>query len=255
MSDKTSKQGIDLITRFEGLELVAYADPGTNGEPWTIGVGHTSAAGLPVVKKGMRITRAEALQILARDLGVFERGVAAAVKVDLDAAQFSALVSFAFNVGLGNLKKSGVLKAVNAERFDDVPRRLNAWNKAAGRVLPGLVKRRAAEGRMFAGSSVVSLFGEQGPSTAEIMEMRHACAETGVQCDSDERMAQTPLLKHRRVWATATGWLGGSGAGILGMLSVWDWMAILVIAAFVSFWLAVFMFLYRDEIRAGAFRP
>jgi lysozyme len=251
---KTSKAGIDLITRFEGLELKAYPDPGTRGDPWTIGVGHTSVAGLPLVKKGMTITRAEAITILARDLGVFERGVAAVVKVALTDAQFSALVSFAFNVGLGNLRKSGVLKAVNAKRFDDVPQRLAQWNKAAGRVLAGLVKRRAAEGQLFAGPSVVSLFGDAGPSTAEIMEMRHCIAESGVECDAEERMAQTPLLKHRRVWATATGWLGGSGAGILGMLSGWDWMAILVIAAFVSFWLAVFLFLYRNEIKAGAFR-
>lgn len=64
-----------------------------------------------------------------------------------------------------------------------------------------------------------------------------------------------PLMKHRRVWASITSGLGGMGSGILGMLSGWEWQAVLVMALFASLWIAVFAWLYRHEIRAGLFRP
>lgn len=144
-----TKEGLALIKSHEGLRLNAYPDPGTGGDPWTIGYGHTSLAGPPLVRKGMKISALEAEDILRRDLQRFEKAVAKAVKVPINDNQFSALVSFCFNVGEGGLLKSGVLKAVNAKRFDLVPARLALWNKAAGRVLPGLTRRRAEEGKLF----------------------------------------------------------------------------------------------------------
>jgi lysozyme len=142
-----TSEGLALIKRFEGFRAAAYRD---SAGVWTIGYGHTSMAGAPQVHAGLRITRAAAEAVLKRDIDAFAAGVGRLVSAELSAAQFSALVSFAYNVGLGNFRSSSVLKAVNARDFDQVPRRLALWVKAGGRVLPGLVKRRAAEAEMFA---------------------------------------------------------------------------------------------------------
>jgi GH24 family phage-related lysozyme (muramidase) len=141
-----NQAGLKLIQVYEGLRLDAYRDA---VGIWTIGYGHTSMAGKPEVVAGLRISRAEAASILARDVETFARGVAAAITAHLNDNQFSALVSFAYNVGLGAFRSSSVLRAVNSGDFAAVPRRLNLWTKAGGRVLQGLVKRRAAEGQMF----------------------------------------------------------------------------------------------------------
>ena len=141
-----TREGLDLIKRFEGLRTTAYRCP---SGVWTIGYGHTAAAGEPAVRAGMTITAAEASEILARDVAAFAFGVEAALKVNLPPAQFSALVSFAYNVGLGNFRSSSVLKAVNGGDMAAVPRRLLLWNRAGGRVLPGLTRRRAAEAELL----------------------------------------------------------------------------------------------------------
>jgi lysozyme len=145
---KTSAAGINLIKEFEGVRLKAYRCP---ADVWTIGVGHTSAAGPPVVKAGMEITNAQAMKILANDLVKFEDGVDSAVKVPLKQNQFDALVSFAFNVGLGALAKSTLLRKLNAGQYDAVPAELMKWTKAAGKELPGLVRRRRAEAALWRG--------------------------------------------------------------------------------------------------------
>ena len=142
-----TEEGLELIKQFEGFRARAYRDA---VGVWTIGYGHTSMAGAPEVRPAMEITAEEAANILRRDVDSFARGVRDAVKVPLTDAQFSALVSFAYNVGLGNLRKSSVLAAVNRGDFTVVPRRLQLWTKAGGRVLPGLVRRRAAEAAFFA---------------------------------------------------------------------------------------------------------
>ena len=148
---RTNQAGIELIKSFEGLRLEAYKDPGVG--IWTIGYGHTSAAGHPAVTPGMKITEFDAENILARDLAVFETAVENAVTVPLNGNQFSALTSFCYNVGSGAFRSSSVLKAVNEGRFDDVPARLSLWNKATvdGKKveLRGLTRRRKAEGALF----------------------------------------------------------------------------------------------------------
>jgi lysozyme len=140
-------EGLALIRQFEGFRGEAYRCPA--GE-WTIGYGHTSAAGPPDVKPGMRMSEAEARAVLARDVELFARGVRRALTREVNASQFSALVSFAFNVGEGAFRRSSVLKAVNEGRFEDVPERLMLWVKADGRRLEGLARRRRAEARLFA---------------------------------------------------------------------------------------------------------
>jgi lysozyme len=138
-----SDQGIDaLLKKFEGCKLKAYKDP---VGIWTIGYGHTSAAGEPDVTEGLTITQDEAEEILKRDLVKYEKPVADMVKVPLSQHQFDVLVDFAYNAGVGNLKSSTLLKRVNAGDFDAVPNELMKWTKAKGKELPGLVRRRRAE--------------------------------------------------------------------------------------------------------------
>lgn len=141
-----TKEGLALIRDFEGFVGTAYRCP---AGILTIGFGHTSSAGAPAVLPGMKMTRDEAERVLAADVSRFAEGVARAMRRELSPMQFSAIVSFAYNVGLGALCRSSVLKAVNSGHFDAVPAKLLLWVKAGGRVLPGLVRRRRAEGELF----------------------------------------------------------------------------------------------------------
>lgn len=146
---KTSDAGVSLIKKHEGLRLQAYADPAHGWAVPTIGYGHTSAAGAPMVTRGMSITAAEADAILRRDLGQFEQAIMDLVKVPLTQNQFDALVSFTFNLGAGNLRSSTLLKKLNAGDYVGAAFEFPKWNKAGGKVLPGLVKRRADESDLF----------------------------------------------------------------------------------------------------------
>jgi lysozyme len=98
----------------------------------------------------MQMSAAEAEAVLARDAEVFARAVRQALTRKVNENQFSALVSFAFNVGAGAFRRSSVLKAVNEGRFEAVPHRLMLWVKADGRRLEGLARRRKAEAELFA---------------------------------------------------------------------------------------------------------
>ena len=137
-----TEEGLALIRRFEGFRGEAYRCP---AGIWTIGYGHTSNAGPPRVSARMTMSEAEARRVLADDVERFATGVRAALTREVSPQQFSALVSFAFNVGLGAFRASSVLRAVNGGDFDAVPGRLGLWVKARGRTLPGLVRRRAAD--------------------------------------------------------------------------------------------------------------
>ncbi len=146
---KVSAAGRKAIAAHEGVRLTAYPDPATGGHPWTIGVGHTSAAGAPRVYKGLTITPAECDEILSRDLAKFEAAVEKAVKVPLNQNQFDALVSFTFNVGEGALRSSTLLRKLNARDYDGAAEQFLVWNKAAGKVMGGLTKRRQSERALF----------------------------------------------------------------------------------------------------------
>jgi lysozyme len=140
----TSQNGISLIQHFEGLRLKGYLDP--IGIP-TIGYGHTGRD----VKVGQIITGDEATRLLTIDLGHAEVTVANYVRVELEQHQFDALVSFTFNLGSGNLRRSTLLTLVNAKRWHDASDEFPKWAKAGGKELPGLVHRRYAERLMFLG--------------------------------------------------------------------------------------------------------
>lgn len=145
---KTSPKGIALIKSAEGLRLKAYPDPGTGWLPWTIGYGSTVG-----VTQAMVITEAQAELMLAADLVRFERAVERLVQVPLTQGQFDALVSFTYNVGEGNFTKSTLLRKLNAGDTAGAAEQFARWVNAAGKVLPGLVKRRAAERALFKGAS------------------------------------------------------------------------------------------------------
>ena len=139
---KTSQKGIDLIKKFEGTVLKVYKD--AVGLP-TIGIGH-------LIKKGevfTTITQQQAEDLLAKDLKQFEEGISTSVKVAITQNQFDALVSFAFNLGMGNVNSSTLLKKLNAGDVQGAANEFVRWNKAGGKVLTGLTNRRLAEKELF----------------------------------------------------------------------------------------------------------
>ncbi|OBU85885.1 lysozyme [Chromobacterium subtsugae] len=139
---KTNAEGIALIQQFEGLRLQAYQDV---VGVWTIGYGHTG----PDVRAGLTITQAQATQLLAADLARFEAGVGRLVSVPLNGNQFSALVSFTYNLGLGSLQSSTLLRLLNTGDYAGAAGQFPRWDRAGGQQLPGLLKRRLAEQALF----------------------------------------------------------------------------------------------------------
>jgi lysozyme len=147
---KMTKQGLDLIKQWEGFRAKAYRCP---AGVWTIGYGHTSMAGKPDVKPGMAISKAEGERILMNDLRVYEAGVRSAIKVNLTSNQYSACVSLCYNIGVGAFRRSSVARFCNRSQWKNAADAFALWNKAGGKVLPGLVRRRAAEASLFLKSS------------------------------------------------------------------------------------------------------
>lgn len=145
---KVSPAGRKAIAEREGTRLTAYKD---SVGIWTVGVGHTSAAGPPNVTPGMKITASECDEILSRDLAKFEKAVLEVVKVHLAQHEFDALVSFAFNVGGGAFAKSTLLKKLNAGDRMGAADEFLKWTKAGGQTLKGLKTRRESEREQFLG--------------------------------------------------------------------------------------------------------
>lgn len=146
---KTSAAGIALIKQFEGLRLKAYPDPGSGGEPWTIGIGTTVYPDGRKVRPGDTITEAQAEDFLRHDLARFEAAVSKLVGENATQGQFDALVSFAYNVGPEALRTSTLLRLHNAGDYAGAAGQFARWSKAAGKTLPGLVRRRAAEAALY----------------------------------------------------------------------------------------------------------
>ena len=145
----TNAAGLSLIRQAEGLRLRAYPDPGTGGKPFTIGIGTTVYPDGRPVQRGDTCTPQQADEFLAHDLQGFERDVAAMVTVPLTSNQFAALVSLAYNVGTPALRSSTLLRLLNAGNYSGAANQFLQWNRAAGRVLPGLTTRRRAERDLF----------------------------------------------------------------------------------------------------------
>tara|TARA_B100000214_G_C23826636_1_gene562224 strand:+ start:233 stop:742 length:510 start_codon:yes stop_codon:yes gene_type:complete len=138
-----SPKGIELIKQHEGLKLCAYPDPGTGGDPWTIGYGHTGSD----VIRGMEITEEEAELLLKEDLAYFENQVSSLITVMLTQEEFDAIVSFTYNVGAGNLKSSTFRRRINSgeDKATCFKEEFPKWVKGGNGPMPGLVKRRQSE--------------------------------------------------------------------------------------------------------------
>lgn len=170
---RTSAKGRRFITQWEGCELTAYQDiVGV----WTIGVGHTG----PDVHEGQTITKAEADRLLAADL----RKAEAVIPKDCTQAQFDAMVSLAFNVGNSAFSKSTLKKLHDKGDYAGAAAQFKRWNKAGGKVVGGLTKRRLAEAQMYL-------------SDVEMEEVALPAAEA----------PSNPVMR----WGIASGGLGGLG--------------------------------------------
>ena len=138
-----STAGVDLLTHFEGLRLEAYQD---SVGVWTIGYGHSKG-----VTPNMKITESQANNLLRTELIEYQNYINSMVNVSLDQCQFDALVCWVYNLGQTNLSNSTLLTLLNQGVKLQIPKQIRRWNKAGGRVLKGLVRRREAEALMFAG--------------------------------------------------------------------------------------------------------
>lgn len=142
-----NQKGKDIISKYEGCKLEAYLCP---SNILTIGFGNTRYEDGSEVEEGDKITKERALQLFDNVLKDFEQGVSKLVTKPLTDNQFSALVSFAFNCGLGNLKSSTLLRKVNINPKDStIAAEFAKWNKSNGKVLNGLTKRRKAESDLY----------------------------------------------------------------------------------------------------------
>jgi lysozyme len=224
-----SADGLALVKEFEGLRLKAYKCPAA---VWTIGYGHTSAAGAPIVSADMLISKENAEEILKRDMVQYEDGVRKFVKVDLTQGQFDALVDFAYNAGVGALAKSTLLKKVNAEKFDEVPVEFMKWTKGGGKELPGLVRRRRAEVKLWRG-----------------LETEKPVCNDEARTDPDQPKASKSIVQSKEAnAAVAAGGLGTiavvqevmpmvrEGGDLLGSLSPTILILFVIIAAAGAVW-------------------
>lgn len=140
---RASNECVELIKHFEGCRLEAYLCPAS---VWTIGYGHTDG-----VREGDVIDQEAAEALLIEDLEEYEGYVNKMVEIALKQNEFDAIVSWTFNLGPVNLKESTLLNRINYGPLSDVPFQLQRWNKAGGKILEGLVKRRAAEAALWKG--------------------------------------------------------------------------------------------------------
>ena len=138
-----SQEGLSLIKKFEGCELEAYK---CAAGVWTIGYGSTKG-----VKEGDTHTQEEADKLLLHEMSEYEGYINDMVEVPLEQNQFDALCSWVYNLGPTNLKESTMLKVLNEEKYAEVPQQIKRWNKAGGKVLDGLIRRREAEALLFEG--------------------------------------------------------------------------------------------------------
>jgi lysozyme len=159
---KVSKQCIEMIKHHEGVRTKPYRCPALL---WTVGVGHVIDPNHIRVKFEDRknialpddwnrvLSMAEVDRILAEDLANFERGVLRLCPTGLTQGRFDALVSFSFNVGLGNLQRSTIRMKHNRGDFEEAAEAFMQWTKAGGKELPGLVKRRKDEKALYSTAS------------------------------------------------------------------------------------------------------
>ncbi len=255
---KTSQKGAAFIAAREGIVTRAYRDvAGT----WTIGVGHTAAAGPPRPLRGMTISRAEAFAILRRDLRKYERRVAASLP-GVSQTVFDGAVSFDFNTGA--IDRASWVKAFRAGDRADARRRLMLWTGAGGRAVAGLMHRRTAEAKLiFDGDYGEAVATPPAPVVADdvargLLRLGFSGADAvvryqrshpdlvvdGIAGPATRASIARDLAARRGVVAGAVAVVVGAGTAVAGVSA---WAAAIVIAA-VLIAAGVFAWRYRDEL-------
>lgn len=143
---QTSDKGIALIKQFEGCKLTAYQD---SVGVWTIGYGWTQPVDGKPIRAGMTIKQETAERLLKTGLVRYESDVSRLVKVGMTQGQFDALVSFTYNLGARSLSTSTLLRKLNTGDYAGAADEFLRWNKAGGKALNGLTRRREAERALF----------------------------------------------------------------------------------------------------------
>lgn len=225
MTRVLNQESLDAIKRWEGFRAEAYPDPGSrDGKPVTIGYGTTLINGRPIAL-GTRITMEEAEIHLRKDLEAAAAAVERAVKVPLTDNQFGALVSFTYNVGIGAFQRSTLLRRLNAGEYDAVPSELARWKYNDGKVMQGLINRRAAEAGLWARESFVS--------------SNHVKAEPAKAPSAVDTLLKDP------------GGLSGLGAGIAALLGAIANQPILQVGAVLLIGVLVWRFVIARKERAA----
>jgi lysozyme len=209
-----NQSGYALLKEFEGFRRSAYPDPATGGDPWTIGYGFTQG-----VHAGDQISKLEADARLIREVDIVEREVLAGCQIRPNENQLAALVCFAYNIGTGNLRKSTVLKAHNRGDEAAASRAFALWNKAGGRVMPGLTRRRAAEAALYL--KPVAGEGEQMPQ----------------RVDPESNLGNSPIVRGASLAAvSSTVGMAAEGARSVHDIrdSLGDWLPYVMVAVVIG---------------------
>lgn len=153
-TDRAVEMATALVRRYEGLRLQAYADPAGK---WTIGYGWTGPVRGRPLGPGVTITRQEAEELLRSELRRLARAITDMLARPANPHQLAAMVSLAYNIGLGAFRKSTLLRAWNEGDADRAALEFTRWVHAGGKILPGLVRRRVHEALVFAGAVEVEV--------------------------------------------------------------------------------------------------
>ncbi len=230
---KIGRKGLELIKSFESFVPYVYDDkiPPVKGkyQEWkggavkgtlTIAYGHTDAAKYPLkIEKGLKVTPAKALEILDVDLDECEEAVTRIVTVPLTQGQYDALVSFAFNCGIGNLKK--LIVPLNKGDYDACRQKFSEFIRSKGEVMKGLVRRRNAEQALFDDPY------EIGVAKAETLEV--PVPKANDKNSSPSKMEN--LIKSPVAWASG----GTFASSVLGAVTDWRIMSVIVVGLLVAF--------------------
>lgn len=147
---KLSADGAKLIKHFESCKLIAYPDPATGGAPWSCGWGQTGSE----IFRGIVWSQAYADRMFDEHCADLASSVASAVEVEVSQHQFDALVSLTYNIGIGALRGSTLLRKLNLGDYNGAAAEFVRWNRAAGQIMRGLTRRRYAERALFEGEPV-----------------------------------------------------------------------------------------------------
>lgn len=231
-----SETGVALISIFEGLKLVGYLDA---VKVPTIGYGHTENAGGEInytdgtvstkVFVGKSITKEEAKRLLARDLLSFEKAVLSKLKHSPTQFQFDAMVSLAFNVGPAAFARSSILRFFNSKNYVKAADAFLLWNKAGGKILNGLVRRRNAERELFLGDVARASFfvKEALPNYgAPLVKPPEKVEETKTKPDDTQG---TKATQSTTIWAQLAAIITTIGTAAAQALGSLDWKTAAVI--------------------------